>query len=79
MPNPFNPSTTISYALPKETHVELSIYNTIGQRVITLINNFHSAGKYQIQWEPGELLSGLYIIPMTSGNYHKIEKELYVK
>ncbi len=65
-PNPFNPSTTISYALPKDAHVELSIYNTIGQRVTTLINNFQSAGNYQIQWEPDKLPSGLYILSFNA-------------
>jgi 5-hydroxyisourate hydrolase-like protein (transthyretin family) len=65
--------------LPKDTHVELSIYNTIGQRVTTLIDDFQSAGKYQIQWKPSTLASGLYILSFKAGNYHKIEKALYVK
>jgi len=78
-PNPFNPTTTIRYALPEDSRVEVSIYNTLGQKVTTLVNDQQSAGEYRIQWQPLDLPSGVYIISFGAGDYHQIRKMLYVK
>ncbi|MCH8957063.1 T9SS type A sorting domain-containing protein, partial [candidate division KSB1 bacterium] len=56
-PNPFNPTTTISYRLGKTSKVELTIYNTAGQKVTTLLDADQQAGEYQMKWH-GENSSG---------------------
>ncbi len=58
-PNPFNPSTTISYGLPAQSHVRLQIYNTLGQIVADLVNAEQAAGWNQVMWN-AKVASGLY-------------------
>ncbi len=71
-PNPFNPLTTITYHLPQSGHVILSIYNLMGQRMTTLVNNEQTAGSHRIQWN-GKLASGaqaptgIYILHLETG------------
>ena len=50
-PNPFNPSTTISYEVPQRTHVTLRIYNVIGQEIIRLVDKVQPTGRYTITWD----------------------------
>lgn len=78
-PNPFNPMTTISYALPEDSRVELSIYNTLGQKVATLVKDHQPAGEYQLRWQPQNLPSGVYITCLRAGDYRQIGKMLYIK
>jgi len=59
-PNPFNPSTTIRYQIPKASQVDLSIYNLLGQKVTTLVSVKQSAGNYKVQWEAIGFASGVY-------------------
>jgi hypothetical protein len=59
-PNPFNPSTTIRFGLPVRSSVQLTIYNTLGQLVASLVNSQHNAGWHQVRWE-ATISSGLYI------------------
>jgi len=59
-PNPFNPTTTISFELPKETYTEINIYNLAGQLVQTLVNEVKPAGRHQLIWDAGDLPSGIY-------------------
>jgi hypothetical protein len=49
-PNPFNPSTTITYNLPQSVHVDLSIYNVQGQCIQRLVDAYQTAGVYSVQW-----------------------------
>lgn len=67
-PNPFNPSTTIQFYLTKPEQIDLSIYNTSGQRVQTLVNEFRAAGYYTVQFNARSLPSANYIYRLeTSG------------
>ncbi|MCB1048942.1 MAG: T9SS type A sorting domain-containing protein, partial [Calditrichaeota bacterium] len=72
-PNPFNPSTTIRYALPEAARVTITLYNAAGQRVRTLVEGRQSAGFRQVVWdgrdERGESVSsGVYLYRMTARN-----------
>jgi hypothetical protein len=60
-PNPFNPSTTISFSLNKKSHITLDIYNPIGERVARLINEDLPAGPHQVRWNAANLPSGVYV------------------
>ncbi len=60
-PNPFNPSTTINYQLPVTSEVELSIYNLLGQKIITLVSEKQAAGAYTIEWHAKDVPSGIYL------------------
>lgn len=62
-PNPWNPSTTITFALPVGGQVDLSLYNTVGQRVASLVQGDRAAGTYAVQLHGDELASGLYLPP----------------
>ena len=59
-PNPFNPSTTISYQLPVNSKVDLSVYNILGQKVVTLISERQPAGYHTIDWNASAFASGVY-------------------
>jgi photosystem II stability/assembly factor-like uncharacterized protein len=78
-PNPFNPSTTIRFALPKSGHVELRVYNTLGQEVATLMNEEKNAGTYSAQWNAGSVASGVYFYRLKAGEYTQIRKLLLLK
>ncbi|MEE2708206.1 MAG: S8 family serine peptidase, partial [Gemmatimonadota bacterium] len=69
-PNPFNPTTTISYAIPKAVHVELSIYNILGQKVAILVNEPQQPGRYEVQWSGrntanASVASGIYLYRLS--------------
>ena len=65
-PNPFNPSTTISYELPLECFVELSIFNVLGECVSTLVNNIETAGLHEVEWNASDMSSGMYFYRMKA-------------
>jgi hypothetical protein len=83
-PNPFNPTTTIGYAIPQTGQVELAIFNTAGQKVRTLVAEEQSAGFYKMVWdgrnELGEsVASGVYIYRLHSGSFSKTAKMNLIK
>jgi hypothetical protein len=72
-PNPFNPKTTIRYRLSMTGNVQLTIYNTIGQKVRMLVNKQQTPGNYTVQWDSRndnnkEMPSGIYIYRITISN-----------
>jgi len=67
-PNPFNPSTIIEYVLPKESRVELIIFNSIGQKVAELVNQLQAAGTHRVQWSANKLSSGIYFYSFKAVN-----------
>ncbi len=83
-PNPFNPSTTISFRLSTTAPVRLDIYNGLGQKVRTLLNKTATAGPHSVGWdgrdEAGRLMaSGLYIYRLESNNQVRMHKMLLLK
>lgn len=78
-PNPFNPSTRISYSLKTEGKVSLKIYNTLGEEVITLVDEIKPAGNYEAEFNASELPSGIYIYRMQSNEYTSSKKMLLIK
>ena len=67
-PNPFNPSTNISFSLSSTVHVTLNIYNVLGEKVATLINENLFAGEHNVSWNALNLSSGVYIYRLKAGN-----------
>ena len=83
-PNPFNPTTTISYQLPENSEVTLSIYNIKGQKVTTLVNEKLEAGNHSAVWNGrdsngNQVGSGIYFYKLRVGNYQKVKKMLLMK
>jgi hypothetical protein len=79
-PNPFNPSTTINFALPKESQVTLKVYNMIGQEVMTLIDNKRmSSGYHSVKVDGSKLSSGVYIYKMIAGEFVATKKMILMK
>jgi hypothetical protein len=78
-PNPFNPSTTISYDLPKSANVSLTIYNTLGQLVATLVDERKMAGSYQVSWNASYVPSGIYFYRLQAGEFVETKKLVLIK
>jgi hypothetical protein len=73
-PNPFNPSTTISYALPEATDITLSVYNTLGELVKVLDSGFKPEGNHKMEFEASELPSGVYLLTLYSPIGNSVKK-----
>ena len=78
-PNPFNQRTNISFQLPYSTHVNISIYNMLGQLVKTLVNGNKEAGFYTVNWEAADVSSGLYLYKIQAGDFSEIKKCIFMK
>jgi subtilisin family serine protease len=83
-PNPFNPETDISYDLPQGCHVKLSVFNIMGQKVRTLVDEYQTAGHKTVQWDGRdhigeEVASGVYFYRLQTGEYSQVRKMLMLK
>ena len=78
-PNPFNPSTIISYKLSEQTNVVLKIYDILGNDVATLVNESKPAGSYEVEWNASNLPSGVYIYQLVAGTNIQLKKMLLLK
>jgi xylan 1,4-beta-xylosidase len=83
-PNPFNPSTTVSYRLSAVSHVTLRIFDMLGREIVTLVNNEQAAGQYTAQWDAknknGEdLSSGVYFYQLRAGEFVSTNKMIFMK
>ena len=78
-PNPFNPSTVISYQLAALSHVNLSVYDIAGRRVAELVNGWREAGQHEVTFDASNLASGMYFYQIQAGDYSAVRKMVLVK
>ena len=78
-PNPFNPSTVFEFALPKQSHVTLELYNLLGERVSAIIDGTLAAGYYSVPFNGSSLASGVYFYRMQTDDFVQTKKLLLLK
>ena len=78
-PNPFNPTTTLSFAIPVDIEVFLSIYNLQGREITMLIDANMDAGYHSITWHADRFSSGMYFVKMVAGEFVNTQKLMLVK
>ncbi len=78
-PNPFNPSTVIRFALPTAGNVVLKVFNSLGEEVATLVDQFVEAGAHELVFDAATLPSGMYLYKLKAGNYTSVKKMLLMK
>ena len=78
-PNPFNPTTTISYTVAEAGIVSVDIFNVAGQKVDTVVNDFIDAGSHSVVWDASDFSAGVYFYTVKSGDFSKTMKMTLVK
>lgn len=78
-PNPFNPSTSISYRIPEAANVVIKIYDVMGTEVATLVNSKQEAGAHSVVFDAAKLSSGSYIYTIKAGNFTATRKMMLMK
>ena len=78
-PNPFNPTTKINYEIPITSYVNLSVYNLVGQKVATLVDERQQAGYHQVEWYASGFASGVYYYKIEAGEFQDIKKMILIK
>ncbi len=78
-PNPFNPITNIIFSIPQKNKVELNVYNTLGERVISLVNEEKEAGSYKVSFNASNLPSGVYFYRISVGEFNQTKKLILLK
>lgn len=78
-PNPFNPSTKITYSIPKANFITIRIYDMIGREVQLLVNEFQNRGTYTINFDAEKLSSGIYLYKLQAGKFSTTKKMLLVR
>ncbi len=79
VPNPFNPTTTISFDLPVESHVTLVVFDVAGRRVATLADEWRGAGPHSVRFDASSLSSGIYFYRLTAGNVVEQKRMVLLK
>jgi len=78
-PNPFNPSTVISYQVAAEQHVHLSVYDVTGRLIAVLVDQQQTPGDYRVNWDAGQLSSGVYFYRLEAGGHTLTRNMTFVK
>jgi len=83
-PNPFNPTTIISYSIPtskkeQSVVVTLDVYNSLGQKIVTLVNKEQTHGNYTVQFDASNLTSGVYFYTLRAGSFTTTRKMVLLK
>lgn len=78
-PNPFNPNTKISFSIPQRVKVELAVYNTLGEKISSLVNEVKEPGNYIVMFNAENLTSGVYFYRISAGEFSQTKKLILVK
>jgi len=78
-PNPFNSQTKIEFELPEDGFAKLEVFNSLGQRVRTLVDDFIKKGNHKIVFDAEDLPTGVYLYKLKSGNKVQARKMIYIK
>src|SRR5690554_43174 len=78
-PNPFNPVTTIEYFLNNEQHIKLVVYDVLGNEISVLVDEIKETGSHSVEFDAGDLSSGIYYYKITSGSFIQTKKMLLIK
>jgi len=78
-PNPFNPSTSIKYSVPNTSDVKLEVFNLIGEKISTLVNEVKQPGTYEVTFSAGNLSSGVYFYKISANEFSDVKKLMLLK
>ena len=78
-PNPFNPSTTLRYSIPVAGNVKLAVFDGTGRKVADLVNQYQSAGNYEVNFNASGLSSGIYFYRLSAGEFSQTRKLILLK
>ena len=78
-PNPFNPSTVIRYQMAEKSNVTLTVYNSIGRKISTLLNEVKSKGTFTIEFDGSNLPSGIYYVRLQAGTFTDTKKMVLLR
>jgi hypothetical protein len=78
-PNPFNPGTTIRYSLPERSYVTLTVFNTLGQKVGSLVQGEQEAGYHEVRFDASSLSSGVYLYRLAAGSFVQTRRLVVIK
>ncbi|MBD3232411.1 MAG: T9SS type A sorting domain-containing protein [candidate division Zixibacteria bacterium] len=78
-PNPFNNITSIEFGLAEASYTKLEIFNLLGRKITTLVDNYLNAGRHVVNWHASRYSSGMYFYRLTSGDYIKYQKMILLK
>ncbi len=78
-PNPYNPSTEISFSLAQSSFVNMEIYNSLGQKVATLLNKRINPGQHKVKFNASNLSNGIYYYKLTAGQFQSVKKMILLQ
>lgn len=78
-PNPFNPSTKISYKIKRDGNVSLTVFNLVGQEISVLVNEKQSAGNYEVEFDASDLTTGVYLYKLQINGFTSVKRMTVLK
>ncbi len=78
-PNPFNPSTTIQFSIPEKSFVKLEIFNSLGEKITTLVSKELNAGNHKYEWNPETQTGGVYFYKLSTNSFQQTKKLVLLK